>query len=86
MATSSRKSQAGRASAQKRAAEKAEEVAAVLHSFAATLNSLDAVAPASRAPLPTPRNWWRLQAGRFKDDPTFSDFVAQVQAARKHEG
>jgi len=31
----------------------------------------------------TPRNWWRLQAGRFKDDPTFADFVAQVQAARK---
>jgi hypothetical protein len=33
----------------------------------------------------TPRNWWRLQAGRFKDDPTFDQFVAQVQAARKHE-
>ena len=35
---------------------------------------------------PEPRNWWRLQAGRFKDDLTFSDFVAKVQEARKHEG
>jgi hypothetical protein len=33
----------------------------------------------------TPRNWWRLQAGRFKDDPTFSEFVALVRAARSQE-
>jgi hypothetical protein len=86
MATSTRKSQALRASAQKIAAQKAEEVAQVLHSFAATLNSLDELKPADRTPAPTPRNWWRVQAGRFKNDSTFSDFVAQVQAARKREG
>jgi len=68
------------------AAEKAEEVAEALHLFAATLISLDGSSPAKRTPAPTPRNWWRLQAGRFKDDPTFPDFVAQVQAARKREG
>jgi hypothetical protein len=43
--------------------------------------------PAIRKPAAaTPRNWWRLQAGRFKNDPTFPEFVAQVQAARRHEG
>jgi len=73
-----------RASAQKRAAEEVEEVAKALHSFAATLTSLDALTPAARAA--TKHHWWRLQAGRFRDDPTFPDFVAQVQAARKHEG
>jgi hypothetical protein len=86
MAVSLRKKSSKRASAQKRAAQKAEEVAKLLHSFAVTLMSLEAGTSASRTPTPTPRNWWRLQAGRFKDDPTFPDFVAQVQAARKHEG
>lgn len=86
MAASARKSPTTPASAQKRAAEKAEEVAGVLHSFAATLISLDAVAPTHRTSTPTPRNWWHLQAGRFKGDPTFADFVARVQAARKREG
>ena len=85
MAATTRKPGAIRASAQKLAARKAEEAAKVLHSFAATLNSLD---ESSRAATPTPtrRNWWKLQAGRFRDDPTFADFVAQVQAARKLEG
>jgi len=86
MATSTRKSSTSHATAQKRAAEKAEEAAKVLHSFAATLTSLDAMTPVSRARTPNPRNWWRLQAGRFKADPTFSEFVAKVQEARKHEG
>jgi hypothetical protein len=86
MATSTRKPSNRRPTAQKRAADKAEEVAKVLHSFAATLNSLDALNPPTRKALPNPRNWWRLQAGRFKDDPTFPDFVAQVQATRKREG
>jgi hypothetical protein len=35
---------------------------------------------------PTPRNWWQVQSGRFRDDSTFADFVAQVRAARKREG
>jgi len=61
-------------------------VAKVLHSFATTLKSLDELEPTTGTPAPTPRNWWRIQAGRFKNDPTFSDFVAQVQAARKREG
>jgi hypothetical protein len=86
MATSTRKPPGNRASAQKLAALKAEEVAKVLHSFATTLKSLDELKPAKRTPVPTPHNWWRVQAGRFKNDPTFSDFVAQVQAARKREG
>jgi hypothetical protein len=86
MAASTRKSPTSRATAQKQAAEKAEEAARVLHSFAASLTNLDALTPAARAPIAIPRNWWRLQAGRFKDDPTFPDFVAQVQAARKREG
>lgn len=86
MAMSTHKSPVSRLSAQKLAAQKAEEVATHLHSFAATLISLDALTPASHRPTPTPRNWWKLQAGRFQDDPTFADFVAQVQAARKHEG
>ena len=85
MATVTRKSSASHLTPQKRAAQKAEEVAKVLQSFAATLNSLEASTPDSRTPAPMPGNWWRLQAGRFKDDPTFPDFVAQVQAARKHE-
>jgi hypothetical protein len=74
------------ATAQKRAAQKAEEVARVLRAFAASLNSLDALKLAVRGQLPTPRNWWRLQAGRFKKDPTFPDFVSQIQAARRREG
>jgi hypothetical protein len=86
MPTSVRKSPNRRATAQKRAADKAEEVAKALHSFAATLNSLDATNPATGRPVPTPRNWWRLQAGRFKGDATFPEFVAQVQAARRREG
>jgi len=84
MPTAIRKSPARRATAQERAAEKAEEVAKLLHSFAAALNNLDV--SGSKSTLPTPRNWWKLQAGRFKNDPTFADFVAQVQASRKQEG
>jgi hypothetical protein len=42
--------------------------------------------PCPKNRLPTPPNWWRVQAGRFKNDPTFADFVAQVQAIRKVEG
>jgi hypothetical protein len=83
MPTSTRKRSARQATAQKRAAEKAEQVAKHLHSFAATLLALDAFASPRRPSTPTPRNWWRLQSGRFKDDPTFADFVADVQAARK---
>jgi hypothetical protein len=86
MATSTRKPPTKRSTPQKQAAEKAEEVAKALHSFAATLSLLDATKPAGRKAVATPRNWWRLQAGRFKDDPTFPDFVAQVQAARRNEG
>jgi hypothetical protein len=86
MATVTRKSSRKRPTAEKRAAQKAEEAAKVLHSFAASLNSLDQLKPAIRKPVPTSRNWWRLQSGRFKNDPTFPDFVAQVQAARRHEG
>jgi hypothetical protein len=74
------------ARAQKRAAQKAEEAAEVLHSFAATLNSLGALPHRHRKTAATPRNWWRTQAGRFRNDPTFAEFVAQVQAARKREG
>jgi len=85
MPTSTKKLSNRRATAQKRAAAKAEEAAKVLHSLAVTLLSLDAFTPPGRMAPPTPRNWWRLQAGRFKDDPTFPDFVAQVQAARKCE-
>ncbi|HSU67869.1 MAG TPA: hypothetical protein VLJ39_13415 [Tepidisphaeraceae bacterium] len=86
MATTARKSAQKQQSAQKLAARKAEEAAAALHSFAATLAPLDIPQKAGRTPTPSPRNWWRVQAGRFKDDPTFADFVAEVQAARKHEG
>jgi hypothetical protein len=88
MTTSVRKSRGKPESAQKLVAEKAEEVASVLHSFAATLISLDQSAPPGgrSAPAPTPRNWWKVQAGRFKNDPTFAEFIAQVQAARRHEG
>ncbi len=86
MATSTRKSSILRSSAQKRAARKAEEAAKVLHSFAQSLNSLDALTPASGKTAVTKRNWWRAQAGRFKDDSSFPEFVAQVQAARKKEG
>jgi hypothetical protein len=73
-----------RLTAQQRTARKAEEAAKVLHSFATALNSLSSTEPKSNRP--TPRNWWKVQAGRFKDDPTFSDFVAQIQSARKLEG
>ena len=86
MAISARIPSTQRTTAQKGAAQKAEEVAKVLGDFAASLNSLDALNPPAREPLPTPRNWWRLQAGRFKKDPSFPEFVAQVQAARRHEG
>jgi len=41
-----------------------------------------ALPPANREQA-TPRNWWKLQAGRFKNDPTFAEFVGQVQIARK---
>ena len=85
MPASTRKSSPRFIAARKRAAKKAEQLGKLLQSFAADLNSLDeSTKPAS--PAPTPRNWWRLQAGRFKDDPTFPDFVAQVQAARRREG
>jgi hypothetical protein len=86
MAAITRKSPAKRASAQKLAARKAEQAAKVLQSFAATLNSLDEPKPTSRRPTLTPRNWWKTQPGRFREDPTFPEFVAQVQAARKREG
>jgi len=85
MGTSTRKPSKRPASAQARAAEKAEALAHLLQSFADSLLSLDVLPKASNR-APTPRNWWRVQAGRFRDDPTFSDFVAGVQAARKHEG
>ena len=85
MATSTRKPRS-QIIARKLAAEKAEEVARVLHSFAGSLKALDASSPETRKSAVTPRNWWRVQAGRFKDDPTFSEFVAQVQAARRAEG
>jgi hypothetical protein len=68
-----------------RAAKKAEEAAKILHSFAGSLIELDSLGTASGTPSPTPRNWWRLQSGRFKNDPTFAAFVAQVQASRKQE-
>jgi hypothetical protein len=84
MPTATRKTPTSRATAQKRAAQKAEEVANVLHSFATALSNLDDSAPKSLKP--TPRNWWKLQAGRFKNDTSFSEFVAQVQAARRQEG
>jgi ketosteroid isomerase-like protein len=84
MATSTRKPVTRRASAEKRAARNAEEAAKILHSFADSLLMLNALKQPVRA-KPTPRNWWRLQAGRFKDDPTFPHFVAKVQAARKRE-
>ena len=86
MPTITRKSSVRRATAQKRAAEKAQEAADVLHSLASSLALLDSVTPVEGKPKPTPRNWWKLQAGRFKNDSTFSDFVAQVQASRKREG
>jgi hypothetical protein len=83
MATSTRKPSASRATAGKRAAKQAEALAENLRSFAASLLSLEDATPATKV---TPRNWWRVQAGRFKDDPTFPDFVARVQAARRQEG
>lgn len=83
MAASTRKPPASRATAQKLAARRAEEAARVLHSLAATLNSLDESTRAVHTATPTPRNWWKVQAGRFGDDPTFADFVAEVKAARK---
>lgn len=85
MPTSAGKSSLRFKAARQRAARKAEQVGKLLQSFAADLNSLDESTPAHR-PVPTPRNWWHLQAGRFKDDSAFFDFVAQVQAARKREG
>ena len=69
-----------------RAAKKAEEAAKVLRSFADSLIQLDVVKAANGKPSPTPRNWWKLQSGRFKDDPTFAEFVKEVRAARKREG
>jgi hypothetical protein len=84
---SSVRSASGRGvSAQKRAAAKAEEAAKILHTFATTLNSLNEVKRASHTPTVTSRNWWKIQGGRFREDPTFNEFVAQVQAARKREG
>ena len=40
-----------------------------------------------RAPrfLTVTRNWQRLQAGKFKSDPTFPEFVAQVQTAKRQK-
>ena len=71
-------------SPEKLVAERAEEVATVLKSFAASLKTLNAANPTSAKPAQ--EKWWRTQAGRFEDDPTFADFVADVQAARKREG
>jgi hypothetical protein len=84
MAVTTRKSSSKQLTPQRRAAEKAEQVAKLLHSFAADLNGLDT--RTNKRIEPTPRNWWNLQSGRFKTDPTFADFVAQIQAARKQEG
>jgi len=81
MSASTRKKSKPRTSPQTRAAREAEEVAKSLRAFAVTLNALDQNQPAK----PTPRNWWRKQAGRFAQDQTFPAFVAQVQAARKRE-
>ena len=86
MATFARKRPARSASAQKLAALKAEEAANVLHSLATTLNTLEQSSRANQRPIATSRNWWKLQSGAFRDDPTFPEFVAQVQAARKREG
>jgi hypothetical protein len=72
-------------SARKRAAREAEQAARVLHSFAASLMSMEKQMAAAAKPTPTPRNWWRLQAGRFKDDPSFAHFAAQVRASRKED-
>jgi hypothetical protein len=83
MAVSAKKTPANRAAAQKLAARRAEELAKALHSFAGTLSALDTQDYAGRNP--TPRNWWRLQAGRFKSDPSFPEFVAEVQASRRRE-
>lgn len=65
------------------AAQRAAELADVLQAFAETLRSLDASMTPGRKP--GIRNWWRTQAGRFKDHPTFSEFVRQVQDARKRD-
>jgi hypothetical protein len=86
MPTPSRTGSRKRVSPQQRAARKAEEVAKLLHAFAATLTSLDATTARLDPTKPNPRSWWREQAGRFKDDPSFAAFVAKVQAARKSEG
>ena len=86
MATLARKPSLRRPSAQKLAALKAEEAANVLHSLAATLNTLEQSDREGRSAIPTTRNWWRVQSGAFRDDPTFPEFVAQVQAARRREG
>lgn len=64
------------------AADRAAELAELLRSFAESLRSLDVSAKQAGERDVTPRNWWRLQAGRFADDPTFEDFVREVQAAR----
>jgi hypothetical protein len=69
-------------SPQRLAAKRAAELAEVLQAFAESLRTLDASVKLTSA-QPTPRNWWRLQAGRFKEDPTFAGFVRQVQACRK---
>jgi hypothetical protein len=86
MAASTGKLASKAASAQKRAARQAEAAAKVLHSLASSLNSLHDSNRAIRKPAVTPRNWWKVQAGRFRDDPTFAEFVSQVRAARKREG
>lgn len=82
MASSVIKRPVGKAAARKRAGQEVEDLIKALQSFRAVLTEQLKDA----APSPTPRNWWQLQAGRFKDDPTFPEFVAQVQAARKRDG
>jgi hypothetical protein len=85
MANSIRRSSTRRKSAQKRAAELAEEAAKALRSFADSLKLLETAASNGGKQTPTPRNWWRVQAARFENDPTFGEFVARVQAARRQE-
>jgi hypothetical protein len=85
MPVAQKKNGRDRAAAQRLAAKRAEEAAKVLHSLAETLAALNPAAPPTRQTKITPRNWWRLQAGHFADDPSFPEFVQQIQAARKRE-
>lgn len=37
----------------------------------------------SGAPRETTDEMWRREAGRFSDDPTFNDFLAEMQSERR---